>query len=139
MEKLLNEENDRDQDTTYGKKEGPMCRIAAHEVSSVKFQVKFSSEVSSGKDKRLGSSGGADLCNDILAKKASGPSGVVAEIMRAKKGFGIEWLTDLCNDILAEGKIPSDWKRSVLVPVYTGKVIHWNVDHIQQLNYWNRQ
>ena len=41
--------------------------------------------------------------------------------MRAEKEFGIEWLTDLCNDILAEGKIPSDWKRSALVPVYKGE------------------
>ena len=50
--------------------------------------------------------------------KASGPSGVVAEITKVEKEFGTEWLTDLCNDILAEGMIPSDWKRCVLVPVY---------------------
>ena len=66
-----------------------MCRIAAYEVSSALEKRKI--------------------------PKALGPSGVVAEIMKAEKEFVIEWLTDLCNDIMAEGKIPSDWKRSVLI------------------------
>jgi hypothetical protein len=30
-------------------------------------------------------------------------------------------MTDLCNAIISEGKIPSDWKSSVLIPVYKGK------------------
>ena len=29
----------------------------------------------------------------------------------------MEWYTDLCNDIMADGEIPTDWKRSDLVPV----------------------
>ena len=54
--------------------------------------------------------------------KVSEPSGVFAEMMIAEKEFRIEWLTDLCNDIMgSEGKTPTDWKRSSLVPVYKGK------------------
>ena len=33
----------------------------------------------------------------------------------------VKWMTDLCNAILVEGKIPSDWKESILVPVFKGK------------------
>ena len=74
--------------------------------------------------------------------KVSGPSGVFAEMMIAEKEFRIEWLTDLCNDIMgSEGKTPTDWKRSScgasLQPWV--KVIHWNVDHTERLNSWNRQ
>ena len=63
--------------------------------------------------------------NGYGRKRVKGPSGVVVKklkIMKAEKEFEIvEWLTDLCNDIVAEGKIPTDWKRSVLVSVYKGK------------------
>ena len=49
--------------------------------------------------------------------KVSGPSGIVIDILKAEKEFGIEWLTDLCIDIIAECKIPTDWNRNLLVPV----------------------
>ena len=67
MEKLLNEENDWDQvqdisHTTCGKKEGTMCKIAAHEVSSALEKMKIG--------------------------KASGLFGVIAEIMKVEKEFG---------------------------------------------------
>ena len=53
--------------------------------------------------------------------KAAGPSGVVVEMFRASKDLSEKWITDLCNDIIDEGCIPSDWKRSILVPVFKGK------------------
>ena len=36
-------------------------------------------------------------------------------------GFGSRWMTDLINNIVKEGCIPDDWRKSILVPVYTGK------------------
>ena len=53
--------------------------------------------------------------------KVSGPSGVVAEKLKAAGEVGIYWTTDICNAIVKEGKIPSDWKRSWMVYVYKGK------------------
>jgi hypothetical protein len=53
--------------------------------------------------------------------KAAGMSGIVAEMISAAGSVGTEWLTELCNLIVREGHIPSDWKKSILVPVYKGK------------------
>jgi len=53
--------------------------------------------------------------------KAAGPSGVVAEMLKASGEVGIQWVTDLCNKIVQEGKLPNDWKKSWMVKVYKGK------------------
>ena len=53
--------------------------------------------------------------------KAAGPSGVVAEMLRASGDVSVQWVTDLCNKIVQEGKIPSDWRKSWIVKVYKGK------------------
>ena len=55
------------------------------------------------------------------SNKAAGPSGVVAEMLKASGDVGIQWVTDLCNKIVQEGKIPSDWRKSWMVKVYKGK------------------
>ena len=52
---------------------------------------------------------------------AVGPTGVVSEMMKEAGGFGSRWITDLINNIVIEGCIPDDWRKSILVPVYTGK------------------
>ena len=41
--------------------------------------------------------------------------------MKAASGFGSRWMTDLINNIVKEGCIPDDWRKSIMVPVYTGK------------------
>ncbi|HXJ94687.1 MAG TPA: reverse transcriptase domain-containing protein [Terriglobia bacterium] len=53
--------------------------------------------------------------------KAPGPTGVVAEMLKAAGDVGIQWMTDLCNAVVVEGKIPDDWKKSWMVSVYKGK------------------
>ena len=55
------------------------------------------------------------------ANKAAGPSGVVAEMLKAAGETGTALLTDLCNAILVEERIPTDWNNSTLVPVFKGK------------------
>ena len=57
----------------------------------------------------------------IKSGKAAGPSGVVAEMLRASGDVGVQWVTDLCNKVVQEGKIPSDWRKSWIVKVYKGK------------------
>ena len=44
--------------------------------------------------------------------------------MKASAGFGARWMTELINNIVKEGYIADDWRKSILVPVYKGKVIH---------------
>ena len=53
--------------------------------------------------------------------KAGGPSGVVADMLKAAGDEGTRWMTELCNAVIKEGKIPTDWSRSWLVNVYKGK------------------
>ena len=53
--------------------------------------------------------------------RAAGPSGVVADVLRAAGEDGTRWMTELCNAVVRDGKIPEDWSRSWLVNVYKGK------------------
>ena len=55
--------------------------------------------------------------------------------MKASCGFGTRWMTDLINNIVKEGCIPDDWRKSILVPVYKGNVIHLCAVHTEQLCY----
>jgi len=39
----------------------------------------------------------------------------------ADEDCNVEWLTFLCNLIVAQGRIPDDWKSSILLPVFKRK------------------
>ena len=92
MEKLLNVENDWDKEVECDSVQGPCCRITEEEVVTALKQMKFG--------------------------KAAGPTGVVAEMMSAGGQLSTKWLTVLFNRILEEGRIPKDWTKSILVPLY---------------------
>ena len=53
--------------------------------------------------------------------KAAGPTGIVSEMFIANEYCCVEWLTSLCNLIVAQGRIPDDWKSSILLLVFKGK------------------
>ena len=53
---------------------------------------------------------------------APGLSGLVAEMIQATLDIGTQWMLDLCNGIVKEGCIPEDWKSSVVLLIYKGKV-----------------
>jgi len=46
--------------------------------------------------------------------KAAGPTGIVSEMFIAEEDCSVEWLTSLRNLIVAQGRIPDDWKSSIL-------------------------
>ena len=46
--------------------------------------------------------------------KASGPSGIVSEMLRAAGESGVQWKTNILNVAIREGRIPSDWKKRLL-------------------------
>src|SRR2546426_13004 len=52
--------------------------------------------------------------------KASGPSGVVTEMLKAAGEIVIEWMTDLFNAVVREGKVPVDWCKSWMISIYKG-------------------
>ena len=53
--------------------------------------------------------------------KAAGPTGIVLEMFTAEEDCSVEWLTSLCNLIVAQGRIPDDWRSSILLQVLKGK------------------
>ena len=57
----------------------------------------------------------------MMLGKAAGPSGVVADMLKAAGDNGTRWMTELCNAVVRDSKIPKDWSRSWLVNVYKGK------------------
>jgi hypothetical protein len=97
FDKLLNEEFDWNTDSleTGNEVSGPSEDITIYEVKTAIGKMK----------------------ND----KAAGPSGVVAEMMKAAGDVGIRWMTDLFNVIVREGNIPDDWCKSWMVSIYKGK------------------
>ena len=52
--------------------------------------------------------------------KASGPSGIGDEMLKAAGEAVALWVTDTCNAIVKEGKIPSVWTKGWMVCVYKG-------------------
>ena len=55
------------------------------------------------------------------SSKPAGPSGVVADIMKAAGEVGMKWMTDVCNGVVKDGTIPEDWSESWLVNVCKGE------------------
>ena len=39
----------------------------------------------------------------------------------ADEDCSVDWLTSLWNLIVTQGRIPGDWKSSILLPVFKGK------------------
>ena len=54
--------------------------------------------------------------------KATGASEVAVEHILTSGMVGIEVITEISNRMLDGEGIPDDWRRSVLVPLYKGKV-----------------
>ncbi len=53
--------------------------------------------------------------------KAVGPDQIPIEVWRSLGEIGVGWLTNLFNNIMSTGKMPEDWRSSVVVPVYKNK------------------
>ena len=59
--------------------------------------------------------------SQMKARKAPGPPGIVAEMIRAAGDLGVSMIRDLAVAIIRDGKIPSDWEQSFIVWLYKGK------------------
>jgi hypothetical protein len=53
--------------------------------------------------------------------KASGPDDISIEVWRCLRDVAIVWLTNLFNFIFRSNKIPDEWRRSILVPIFKNK------------------
>ncbi len=57
----------------------------------------------------------------MKSNKAAGPSGVVAEMLKAAGDSGVYVVTQLVNSIISSGNVPQDWNESFVVNCYKGK------------------
>jgi hypothetical protein len=53
--------------------------------------------------------------------KALGPDGIPIEVWRSLGDLGVTWLTKLFNKIILSRRMPDEWRRSTLVPIYKNK------------------
>ena len=53
--------------------------------------------------------------------KAVGPDDILVEAWRALEGKGVTWLTEILYRIMASEKMPDEWRRSTLRPIYKNK------------------
>ena len=53
--------------------------------------------------------------------KAQGPDDIPAEVWIAQGNKDVEFLVNFFNRLLQGEKMPDEWRRSVLVPLYKGK------------------
>jgi len=93
--KLLNEENTRDNTTTCENVEGLCELIRRDEILKALRMMKKGKAVQ-------------ELCRKCLW-------------LTKIAVWTMEWLTSLCNLIVAQGRIPHDWRSSILLPVFKGK------------------
>ena len=65
---------------------------------------------------------------------APGPTGISNEMFLVAGCKRKKLLVDIYNLIITEGRMPSDWELSILVPVSMVKAIHCSVAHIEALS-----
>ena len=63
----------------------------------------------------------AEAVGKMKTKKAPGPSGVVAEMLKAAGDSCIRRVTDLVNAIISSGSVPREWNESYILNCYKGK------------------
>ena len=54
-------------------------------------------------------------------RKAAGPSGVVAEMLKDAPDISCKIIADLMNTIIREGNVPADWSDNIIVSLFKGK------------------
>jgi hypothetical protein len=53
--------------------------------------------------------------------KAAGPSGVIAEMLKATGDEGLERMRQMADAVITNGAIPKDWEESYIINLYKGK------------------
>ena len=53
--------------------------------------------------------------------KGIGPDGIPIEAWKVLGEEGITWLTNLFNKILKTKRMPNEWRKSILIPIYKNK------------------
>ena len=107
FEKLMNEENNRDPRTEE-------AEVVNEEVNCVsKEEVK-------------------NALRRMKKDKAAGPDELPVEVWKYMGKMGIKFLTRLFNRLLMGKRMPEEWRRSVLIPIYKTKGTHNAVEATEE-------
>ncbi|KAK2891510.1 hypothetical protein Q8A73_017175 [Channa argus] len=96
FEELMNEENERER--------------RVEEVTVVKQEV---AKISKSEVRRT--------LKRMKSGKAVGPDDIPVEVWKCLGEVAVEFLTSLFNTILESERMPEDWRKSVLVPIFKNK------------------
>ena len=107
FEKLMNEENNRDP------------RIEEAEVVNEEVKCVSREEVK-------------NPLRRMKKGKAVGPDELPVEVWKCMGKMGIKFLTRLFNRLLMGERMPEEWRRSVLIPIYKNKGTHSAVETTEE-------
>jgi hypothetical protein len=71
--------------------------------------------------RRIQESDVKDALKRMKGGKTMGPDGIPIEVWRTLGDVAIVWLTKLFNLIFRSNKMPDEWRRSILVPIFKNK------------------
>ena len=95
FEKLMNEENNKEPKTED-------AEVVNKEVNCLSREVK-------------------NALRRMKKGKAVGPDQLPVEVWKCMGEMGIEFLTRLFNRLLMGERMPEEWRRSMLIPIYKDK------------------
>ncbi len=52
---------------------------------------------------------------------APSTDGIIAKMLKYGGEIVIDWMVWICNLAWEQGKVPEDWRRAIIVPLYKGK------------------
>ena len=94
MERIMNEENDRDHNVEGDAVEGPVACVDIEEV--------------------------LQALNEMKTEKDPGPSGVSLELNVVSSRVGIQVMAEICQRVLDGFGMPVEWALSIVVLIFKG-------------------
>ena len=62
-----------------------------------------------------------EALRQMKTRNTVGPNAIPIEVWKCLGEFGVKWLTNLFNKILQSNKMPDEWRKSTLIPLYKDK------------------
>jgi hypothetical protein len=81
----------------------------------------FSDDLNRQFVRRIQESEVKDALKRMKGGKTMSPDGIPIEVWRSLGDVAIVWLTKLFNIIFRSNKMPDEWRRSILVPIFKTK------------------
>ncbi len=88
------------------------------EVTTMGIKVHEERPQTQGKLER---SGIMEAVRKLKLGKAPGSDGITAEMLNYGGEIVVDWIVWMCNLVWEQSKVPKDWRKAIIIPVYKGK------------------